>query len=353
MNIEISGVCQAKCQYCMQHRLRKDKNFGSYMSPELFEKILVHLFDIGILDRHRGHKITLYNWGEPFLNKNINEILQILRKYDHFANLSSNFIHVPEIDHNSLSIIKNLVLSLSGMTQDTYGRIHGHKVKEVLDNFNTFYALLRKHSPDARIYVSWHRYQFNEHELWDAFKFFRRPAITFSPVTAFFNDGQEMMDYVKGTLAEDRMAAAKKDLFLEDISKSIAYHRKRSIGYKCPSWNSLAISEIGELLLCCTYSRYDAHKFGNILELSADEIWQRKISDPVCNQCISKGLARYYNLQSFDTPTERPLPPGGGIDNILLHCNRQRVKRKWKSARRAIKSAVQKSVKRAIQSTVR
>ena len=74
MNIEISGVCQAKCQYCMQYRLQKDKKFGSFMSPELFEKILVHLFDIGMLDRGHSRKITLYNWGEPFLNKNINEI---------------------------------------------------------------------------------------------------------------------------------------------------------------------------------------------------------------------------------------------------------------------------------------
>ncbi len=353
MNIEISGVCQAKCQYCMQYRLRRDNNFGSYMSPELFEKILVHLFDIKILDRQRSRKITLYNWGEPFLNKNVNEILQILRTYNQFANLSSNFIHIPEIDHGSLSIIKNLVLSLSGMTQDTYGRIHGHRIEEVLGNFDTFYALLREHSPDSKIYVSWHRYQFNEHELWDACKYFRRPGITFDPVTAFFNDGREMMDYAGGTLADSRMAAAKKDLFLENISKSIAYHRERSIGYKCPAWNSLAISEVGELLLCCTYSRYDTHKFGNILELSADEVWKRKSSDLVCGQCISRGLARYYNHQSFDTPTERPLPPGGGLGNVMLRCDRKRIGRKWKSARRAIKSAVRKSVRRVIKSAVR
>jgi len=324
----------------MQYRLRKEKHFGSIMSPELFEKILVHLFDIGILDRSRSHKIPLYNWGEPFLNKNINEILQILTTYKQFANLSSNFIQIPEIDNASLRIIKHMVVSLSGMTQDTYGKIHGHRIEEVLHNFDRFYARLRDHAPEAKIQVSWHRYQFNEHELWDAFRYFRRPGITFSPVTAFFNDGQEMMDFARGTLADARMATAKEDLFLEDISNSMAYHRERSNGYKCPAWKSLVISELGQVLLCCEYSQHDTHTFGNILELSADEVWKRKSSDPICNECVTQGVARYHNEQRLSTPTERPLPPGGGLGNAMLRWNRQRIKRKWRSVRRTIKSAV-------------
>jgi MoaA/NifB/PqqE/SkfB family radical SAM enzyme len=340
MHIEISGACQAKCQYCMQYRLRKDKNFGSAMPPALFEEILVHLFDIGILDRNRSRKIPLYNWGEPFLNKRVNEILGILRNYGQFANISSNFIHVPEIDHDALSTIKHLTLSLSGITQDTYGRIHGHRIEEVLDNFDRFYALLRQHSPETKINISWHRYQFNEHEFWEAFKYFKRPGIAFGPVTAFFNDGQEMMDYVQGTLAEDRMVMAQEDLFLESISKSIAYHRERSIGYKCPAWNSLVLSELGQVLLCCAYGQYDSHRFGNILELSADEVWKRKSSDPICDQCVSQGLARYYHEQRLYTPTEKPLPPGGGLGRIALYYDRHRIKHKWKSARRAVKSAL-------------
>jgi sulfatase maturation enzyme AslB (radical SAM superfamily) len=340
MTIEISGVCQAKCQYCIQHRLRKNKNFGSFMSPELFEKILLHLFDVGILNRDGRHAIPLYNWGEPFLNKNVNEILHVLRRYNQFASLSSNFIHLPEIDHDSLPTIKNLVLSLSGMTEDTYGRMHGHKIEEVLGNFNKFYALLREHSPDTGICVSWHRYPFNEHELWAAFKYFRRRGITFNPVTAFFNDGQDMMDYARGTLSDSRMATAKKDLFLENISESIVYHRSKSIGYRCPAWDSVVIDEVGELLLCCAYSRYDAHNFGNILELSADEIWKRKSSDPICAQCVSQGLARYYYDHRLSTPTERPLPPGGGLYSVMLRCNRKAIRRKWRSVKRAIHAAV-------------
>jgi len=149
-----------------------------------------------------------------------------------------------------------------------------------------------------------------------------------------------MMDYARGTLADDRMATAKEDLFLENISKSIAYHRENSSGYKCPAWNSLVLSERGEVLLCCSYGQYDVHRFGNILELSADEVWKRKSSAPICDECISQGLARYYNEQRLHTPTERPLPPGGGLDSVMLRWNRQRIKHKWKSVRRTVKSAV-------------
>ena len=76
------------------------------------------------------------------------------------------------------------------------------------------------------------------------------------------------------------------------------------------------------------------------LNVAADEVWKRKSSDPVCDQCVSQGLARYYHEQRLYTPTEKLLPPGGGLGRIALNYDRHRIKHKWKSAQRALTSAI-------------
>lgn len=303
MFIEISGKCNAKCPYCAQWRLKQENHFGEIMSPVLFEQILDHLIKIKIIDKSLSY-ITLYNWGEPFLNPKINDILQILKDRKLKADISSNFIMMPNIDKELLPVIEILKISLSGFTQDSYSRIHGATLSKVLNNFENFYKYLRKYSPKTTVTVLWHRYRFNEKELWDAHKYFNRPGINFKPTRAFLNDGLETIDFLKGNLPKDRLKQAEKDIFLENI-KERAYNNKKSKNCYCPQWNRLAIDETGQLLTCCAFTRYDsAHVLGNILEMYAEEIWSSKLSDPICNECISCGFANFSG--------DRALPSGGG-----------------------------------------
>ena len=330
--IEISGKCNAKCPYCAQWRLKQENHFGGIMSPILFEQILNHLLKIRIIDKkdNQGNLpyIRLFNWGEPFLNLEINNILQILKNKKLKADISSNFIVMPNIDEKLLPVIGKIKISLSGFSQDSYGRIHGAALDKVLNNFENFYTYLRKYSPKTTITVAWHRYFFNENEFWDAHKYFNRPGINFGLGRAFLVDGIEMMDFLKGKLSEDRLKQVEKDIFLNYIRKGVAYHKKKSKDYYCPQWDCLVIDESGQLLTCCVFTRYDSdHVLGNILEMSAEEIWSSKLSDPICNECISYGFARFAH--NIDTS----LPSGGGIyglkvkfhhelKRVLLQCGR-------------------------------
>lgn len=315
--IEISGRCQGKCPYCAQRRLKQEKHFGGIMSPILFEQILDHLLKLEILEKANNTTIYLYNWGEPFLNLEINKILQILKKERIYAGISSNFIARPDVDEEYLPVIKYLTFSLSGFSQDSYGRIHAALLNKTLDNFEDFYAKIRRYSPKTEISIAWHRYLFNENEFWDAYRYFDRPCIRFKPVVAFLNDILETIDFLEGRLSEDRKKQAEKDIFLDHISKSVAYHKRKSKGYRCCAWDSLVIDETGQLLLCCGTTRYDSdHVFGNILEMSAKEIWKSKFTDPLCNKCLSFGLARWaYNQGLYD----KPWPSGGGLRNLKLY----------------------------------
>jgi MoaA/NifB/PqqE/SkfB family radical SAM enzyme len=307
ITIEISGRCNAKCPYCIRQRF-KQRYSGIIMSRALFENILNHLFDIGLLPRDYTSAINLYNWGEPFLNPELNDILEVLKKKKLRAAISSNFIVKPELDKDNLSVISIIILSLSGFTQNSYGKIHGASLKRVLDNFEDLYQKIRNYSPNTRILIAWHRYRFNESELWEAYKYFDRPGIHFHPTVAALNDLPEMLSYAEGVLPEDRRKQAEDDLFLDYISQGLAYHRQRSKQYHCFDWKSLVIDETGQLLLCCGMSNEDTdHVLGNVIEMSAEEIWQKKLSDPICKTCISSGGPRMYVSGMY---YKKPLPSG-------------------------------------------
>lgn len=306
--IEISGKCNAKCPYCAQFRLKKEHHFGEIMSPILFEQIIDHLFKIGIINKNDPPIINLYNWGDPFINPNLNDILQILKKNNLKAGISSNFITIPYIDKNILSVIDTITFSLSGFSQESYSKIHGASLNKVISNFEKIYEDIRKYSPKTRMMIYWHRYLFNENEFWEVHKKYNRPGISFGSVIAYLNDGIKMREFIKGELPKDYIRNAEKDVFLEHIKRSVYYHKTKSKNYSCPQWETIVIDDSGQLLLCCCVTRYDSGcVFGNILDMSFEEILNKRINYSFCNECISLGLARFvHSPDSY-------IPSGGGL----------------------------------------
>jgi MoaA/NifB/PqqE/SkfB family radical SAM enzyme len=297
--LEISGMCNAKCPYCAQRRLRLENHFGGIMSPELFSQLIDHLLRLQIVHDNCPSTVNLYNWGEPFLNPKINDILRFLASRNLNATISSNLIAKANIHKENYPVIEGFVFSISGFDQKSYGRIHGANLSQVLENFEELYADFRLYSPKTRILIAWHRYLFNEKQYRDAFKYFDRPGITFAPTVAYLNDCVEMWDFVKGNLPRERMASVKKDISLSHMRKGIAYSKSKSKDYYCPAWDHITLDETGQLLLCCGTTRYDSkYILGNLLEMSKDEIWQRKKNHPVCKECVSSGLAQWL----FDPP---------------------------------------------------
>lgn len=313
-------MCNAKCPYCAQFRLKQDKHFGEIISPILFEQIVDYLFEIGIIYKNTS-PISLYNWGEVFLNPKINDILRILKNKKLKANISSNFIVVPDIDKELLPVIDNVNFSLSGFSQDSYGRIHGASLNKVLNNFDNFYEYIHKFSPKTIISISWHRYLFNEKEFWDAYKYFNRPGIFIGPGIAYLADGVKMRDFLRGRLSKDEIEKTEKDVFLDRINKSVIYHKRKSKNYYCPQWDNIVIDESGQLLSCCCYTRYDSdYVLGKIVNMSAEEIWSKKLSNPLCNDCISSGFARYVHNPDFSWP---PWLPEGGLYGLKIKFYRE------------------------------
>ncbi|MDR2412478.1 MAG: radical SAM protein [Holosporales bacterium] len=80
VEIEISGRCNARCKYCCTGQGRHVTTVP-YMKAEKFAAIMAHLKKIGGFRRGKWGKsdsIFLFNWTEPTLNPELDEILSIL-----------------------------------------------------------------------------------------------------------------------------------------------------------------------------------------------------------------------------------------------------------------------------------
>lgn len=323
--IEIAGVCQAKCPYCAQNsgKARRLEKLGTYMPVELFRSTIERLAQSEAVRVGRVDRVYLYNWGEPFLAPAFNEYLEILREHKLFAAISSNFQKVPEIKPELFPVINEVLFSLSGMSDDTYGRIHGGPIDVVLRNFEAFNADLRRYSPASQIFMSWHRYKFNEHEFWPAFDYSRRHGIGFIPSVAFMNDLIELVQAASDKLPANRKSDAERDMFFEHMVNTIESYTAGGKDYDCPAWDDIVIDEKGKLLICCGTDSNSA--VGTALHTSYEEMRTRKIESGLCKVCKEKGVAEWAH-NNFHDHNQMPWPGGGGMNFVRLKLTYNRLK---------------------------
>lgn len=325
--IDVVGVCQAKCPYCAQNsgKMRRREIAGSaYMPAELFREIISHLRQ-SVAFVKKIDRVYLYNWGEPFLAPQLNEYLEILKEHGLLAVVSSNFQKLPNIRPENLSVITEVLFSLSGMTQETYGRIHGGKIEEVLKNFESFRADMQKHAPKTKLFMAWHRYTFNEHEFWRAYSYSRKQGVGFIPSVAFLNDLAELIQAATDKMPEARRTDAERDLYFSHMVNSFHLYRDGGELYDCPAWDDVVVDEQGRLMICCGTDA--KHAVGRVLDTPYDVMRQNKIDSALCKVCKETGVAEWAHNNHHDR-NQLPWPKGGGLAAMRLKLSYDKLKLK-------------------------
>jgi sulfatase maturation enzyme AslB (radical SAM superfamily) len=72
---EISGVCNAKCRYCVTGR--SNHPVGGFVDAAQFQKALNILFKNKLI--HNKTCFNLYNWGEPMLHPEFGKIIATIQ----------------------------------------------------------------------------------------------------------------------------------------------------------------------------------------------------------------------------------------------------------------------------------
>lgn len=292
--IEIINYCNARCPYCPtgNGKLKSKKR----MTPAIFEDIIRHLLKIGVLSG-KNNLVLLFNYGEPFLHPEINRILEVLGKNNLKAGFSSNFIKYPGISPEYFDVIGTVIFSLSGMTDRTYGAVHGGDIERVLANFERFLEGLNSANPGAIVYASWHRYRTNEDELARAEKYFKSKKVIFRPCLAYLIDLEKNIEVIEaGGIASEEGKRLNRRLFLDKVYAVMnSLSRAADPGnFECPQFNILAVNEYGNLLTCCGLTRHHKnYEIGNVLEMNVEKIYREKRNAPVCKKCLTYGIPRY------------------------------------------------------------
>lgn len=300
VNLEISSVCNAKCTYCPTG-VGKHLVDTKYMTLELFEKVVKHLIKIEVLNPEvRG--INLYNWGEPFIHPNLDEILTILGKYNLKAMFSSNFIKFPKISEKNYKNISTVTFSLCSLDKERYKNIYKADLDKVLENYNKFLEQKNKFNPSIVMSVNWLRYHFNDDEYDYAKNYFneRNVHAIGDNFYAMLADKNTWLDLTEGkTNPEDA-----KYYDIEQAFKDINFEREKKLIKKfkpekfkpsdCPQRKILAIGEDGQLVGCCAiYSGCSDYNLGNFLEMDKKQIYKLQHSMKSCERCCKYNAAWY------------------------------------------------------------
>ncbi len=292
--IEISGYCNARCPYCPTSSSKSTSK--EFIAPALLEEIIIHLKREKLLPD--GATIQLYNYGEPFIHPQINEILEVLEKNNCRAGFSSNFIKLPKIENKHYNVIDFIVFSLCGLTEETYRRIYGANIEKILNNFDLFLENKKLHNDNIRMVINWLVYKFSEHQIDDAKTYFTERNSDFRPIKAYINKVETMMKLYENKLTDDEEQNLRNDINVDEILSMMKFLKHKYPDFKCPQEQQLVINESGILLNCCE-TQHKSFELGNILSLNRSDMLTRKnelMRSDICRKCINYGISQLAHL---------------------------------------------------------
>jgi len=287
---DIFGGCNARCPYCLTGS--SESRISGEISPARFAQALEKLVREGAIDS--GSVLSLYNWGEPFLHRNLPEIIRIINNYDVRFALSTNAYRVPAIDREFVRNLDHLIFSMCGFSQASYDRIQQTNFDKARENITRIVEDCRRHGFKGDFRIFFHIYKFNEEEVDPCRKFANRLGIHFHPHYAILNRWDDLRKLVTGGMPPGTYFDISRDLLgLDEIP---AFLKKEYVArrFLCPQFEYLVLTENGDVVTCCQLPK-DRPEFlcGNILDDSLADILKRRQEMPVCEDCVRTGLASY------------------------------------------------------------
>lgn len=294
--IEISNICNASCRWCTTGSKNRVKKFTTpnFMSAASFEKGIAYMLDNNIINKNT--EIELYNWGEPLLNPELQDILAILDKYELHFHISTNASVIKNFTGDHIDRMTMFMVSLSGFSQKTYGKIHGLDLDTVLHNIDTIADILKNHGKLNCMQINMHMYKFNLEEYELARQYFQDKNIRFIPRLAYFNDYNQFQNYLNNSSSKKVQAYIDKQIIttmLDDIAANAP------VDYICPQQTKIVTDEEWNIVPCCRLTSNE--KLGNLFELSYDEIKKRKGDCEYCAPCLKskQSFIVHQNMEFF------------------------------------------------------
>lgn len=219
-----------------------------------------------------AYEVTLHNWGEPFLNPDILEMLHYSSVKNIGTNLSTNLNTFPFSAEKLIQTgLEYLIVSLDGTSQDVYSTYRvGGKLENVLGNLKSIIQE-KKRMKSKTPFIEW---QFlvmkhNCHQIDEAKRMAKElgvDLIRFIPVGLPFdiNDKQKLAEKWYPYIPPDKEGYTI-DRFLQKPAEGGCFYLYRSI----------TINPVGVVAPCCAVWK-ESESFGSLLDTELSQIWNNE-----------------------------------------------------------------------------
>lgn len=264
ISVEPANFCQLHCPECPVGQMRIKKTDAKTINNLMFKKLIDELKSTLI------HTI-FYFQGEPFLDKNLPELI----KYAHEAGIyTSTSTNGQLIDNESAKAIvesglDKLIVSIDGTTQETYEKYRvGGSLKKTLEGATRIVEWKKKlNSPTPILDVQFLVLKTNEHQMDEMRKLSKRigaDKLTFKSAQLYdFENGHELL-------------TTKKKYSRYEKRKDGKYHIKSKQSNRCwRLWSGAVVNTGGDILPCC-FDKNSDFSFGNMNESSFTTCWHNE-----------------------------------------------------------------------------
>jgi radical SAM protein with 4Fe4S-binding SPASM domain len=247
MMIEPTNICNLKCSFCalqMEGGVSKEEKRKS-IDIDLYKKVI---------DEVKDHLIFLflYYGGEPFLHKNIFELVKYASSKNVSVIIATNgaFTHIENFGEKiSEADLDVMIVSISGTTQDIYGKYHkGGKIEDVAQNVRSVTRLKNWRKP--RLILRFIATSENKED-----------AKNLSTFSSSLNADTCEVRHVDG-----------QPVLADELEKHSDPTRSRQCFWL---WGALVMKSSGSVIPCC-YDYYGVPEIGNLQEDKLSAVWDSK-----------------------------------------------------------------------------
>jgi len=291
INIEPSNVCNLRCPTCPAGSGEMNRP-GRMMRDDEFKRII---------DQVKGHvqNIVLWNYGEPFLNKELLFMIRYAADNGMYVETSSNgeFFRSREFCDDIVKCgLQKLIVCLDGADQETIGKFRrGAHFEKIIEGIQLMVdAKKERKSKIPAIELQFIVMKHNAHQRAQIKQIATELGVDIfcEKAVGLDSSAPNFQDMAKEFLPED----ASMIRFYRNGDGTYAL-RGEITNYCSRIFQSVVINSDGTVVPCC-YDLYSKYVMGNIFEESLASIWRnakynkfrRQIlldrrSIPMCNIC--------------------------------------------------------------------
>lgn len=285
VSIDIVGSCPLSCPACGHGQSPDAPRYLGTMDPQAFERILDKLETE--LAPHKP-SISLFNWGEPLSHPHAADFVRRVKARGLACKLSSNLVRPRNLRDVVEARPDWLRISLSGFTQGVYGQSHrGGDVQRVKQNM----VALRGHMDDLRsdlaVEVNYHLYRHNGGAERAAMqRFAQNLGFGFVPIWSIAGSPEKVVGWLEQGVPEADRPHVERLVHRPEHSRAISLRNRHLLPPgECPLREATLINADGSVDLCCA-SYAAAPVAASFLEVSREELRQRKERHPLCGPCM-------------------------------------------------------------------